>query len=173
MHTIVLFHSITCIKPCDLLPCVILSLPCPYVIPSCPHLEKDLSSFPFGPLPSWLLPSSLFLLPPSSLPFLPLSPPLNPLLLFILPSYSSHRISSLFILFFPLHQSPIYHLQASHLCSYSPSVLDIDSTLSTIYLIDSLPSFLPHLIESYPLPCLSVASLLHFHCFVTRSLEAK
>ena len=162
MHTIVLFHSITCIKPCDLLPCVILSLPCPYVIPSCPRLEKDLSSFPFGPLPSWLLPSSLFLLPPSSLPFLPLSPPLNPLL-FILPSSSFSLFISLLSIIF---KHPIF-------ARILRSVLDVDSTLSTIYLIDSLPSFLPHLIESYPLPCLSVASLLHFHCFVTRSLEAK
>lgn len=159
MHTTVLFHSITCINPCELLLCVIRSLICPYVIPSCPRLEKDLSSFPFGQLPSWLLPSSLFLLSPSSLPFLPLPLPLS--LLFSLSSFRPLLIVSLlcsssFPFFISLlsiiFEHPIF-------ASILPSVLDVDSTLSTVYLIHSLLSFLPHLIESYPLSCLSVQGI--------------
>lgn len=39
------------------------------------------------------------------------------------------------------------------------SVLDVASTLSTIYLINSLLSFLLHLVVSYSLPCLSVQGI--------------
>lgn len=110
MHTIVPLHSIICIKPRELLFSVILA-PMSLCNPFLPSSAKKTSP---PSLSGSCLRGSCLLLSPSS-PRL-LFPLLPPPLFFILSSSSSHRISSQLMLFFPLHQSPIYHLQASHLC---------------------------------------------------------
>lgn len=99
---------------------------------------------------------AFFSLPPppvfSSLFFLLLfsSSSLHPLLIVsLLGSCSFFLFISLLSIIF---KHPIF-------ASILRSVLDVASTLSTIYLINSLLSFLLHLVVSYSLPCLSVQGI--------------
>lgn len=152
MHAIVLFHSIICIKPRELLFSVILSPmslcnPCLPSSTSSPSLSG--SCHRGSCLPSLLLPSSSlpFFLSLPSLSLFFSSSSLHPLLIVsLLCSCSFFLFISLLSIIF---KHPIF-------ASILRSVLDVASTLSAIYLINSLLSFLFHLIVSCSLLCLSV-----------------